>query len=621
MLRVVAFASLALAANQGDATQGTSVLHIKISVVDADQRPEPVARHALLVSDNPSTTVPLRVVTRPDGTAEVRLRPGSYTVESDRPAVLRGRAYDWTQIVDIVAGRDTTLELTAANAEVGPAAAAMEATATPAEERPAASLLAKWQGSVVALWTEHRHSAGFIVSGTGLVATSQSGIGDATSVEVQLSPTEKVAGRVLATDPEHDVAVVQIDPAAMTSAQPVPLACGAAVVTTVASTQDLVTIEVPFLGVKSATSGGVVALGADVIDTDFALAASSAGGPVFAGDGPAVGLTSMPDTDAAIGPVDRRRASAQVRVVRAPAICAAVASAEKSLAAAAPPSAARLPVEPSKALPVEPASARGFSLSPYASSSSDFDILFITPALLASAESQQGRTGGANDTLSGLRAVTDFGEWSEYVSQSPPVLFIRATPKQAESFWMKFARGAASTQGASIPPIKHLGPGFSRMRVLCGKTEIAPVHPFRIRARVSASDAVDEGFYAFDPMAIGPQCGTVSLVLSSVKDPAKTETRVIDPAVIARVWQDFAAYREKSPLPRPAARETAPLESARTRRRGFRGAPFSSARAGRRFWILDDVSPHWQIRAVKADTAPVHFFAPSPASRMRWDNT
>ena len=56
---------------------------------------------------------------------------------------------------------------------------------------------------------------------------------------------------------------------------------------------------------------------------------------------------------------------------------------------------------------------------------------------------------------------------------------------------------------------------------------------------------VDEGFYAFDPMAIGPQCGTVSLVLSSIKDAAKTETHAIDPAVIAQVWKDFSAYREK----------------------------------------------------------------------------
>jgi hypothetical protein len=42
---------------------------------------------------------------------------------------------------------------------------------------------------------------------------------------------------------------------------------------------------------------------------------------------------------------------------------------------------------------------------------------------------------------------------------------------------------------------------------------------------------------------------------------------------------------------------------------------------GRGFWILDDVSPLRQARALAASTAPAFFFKPSPASRMRWDNT
>jgi hypothetical protein len=543
MLRLVAFTSILLAAIQGDPARSASVLHIRVSIVAADQRPVPVARHALLISDNPATAAPRRVVTAPDGTAAVTLRAGNYTVESDRPAVLQGRAYQWTQVVDIAAGRDATLELTAANAEVGPATAEMEAAAAPApasaEAAAVSPLFAKWQGSVVALWTERRHAGGVIVSDKGLVATSLSGIGDATSVEVQLSAADKVAGQVLATDPAFDVAIVRIDPAAATHAQPVPLACGLAGTAGFTSTQELLTIDVPLFGPKSATSGGVIKPGAQVVEADFALAASAAGGPVFAGDGPAVGLTSIPETGGGPG---------QVRVVPASVVCGVLASAERRLAAAAaPPSAARLPVESPKPRPIadmtSASSARGFSLSPYSSSSSDFDILFITPVLLAAAESQRGRTDGANDTLSGLRAVTEFGEWSEYVSQSPPVLFIRATPKLVEGFWMKFARGAASTQGAQIPPIKHVGPGFSRMRVLCGGKEAAPIHPFRIRARVSETDAVDEGFYVFDPAAIGPQCGTVSLVLSSMKNPDKTETKVVDAGVIAQVWKDFAAYR------------------------------------------------------------------------------
>ena len=42
---------------------------------------------------------------------------------------------------------------------------------------------------------------------------------------------------------------------------------------------------------------------------------------------------------------------------------------------------------------------------------------------------------------------------------------------------------------------------------------------------------------------------------------------------------------------------------------------------GRGFWILDDVAPLRQARALTGSTAPVVFFKPSPASRVRWDNT
>ena len=42
---------------------------------------------------------------------------------------------------------------------------------------------------------------------------------------------------------------------------------------------------------------------------------------------------------------------------------------------------------------------------------------------------------------------------------------------------------------------------------------------------------------------------------------------------------------------------------------------------GRGFWILDDVAPLRQARALASAPAPVVFFKPSPASRARWDNT
>ena len=46
-------------------------------------------RYVLLVSDNPASAPPREVVTGTDGTADVKLPPGNYTLESDRPFVFR----------------------------------------------------------------------------------------------------------------------------------------------------------------------------------------------------------------------------------------------------------------------------------------------------------------------------------------------------------------------------------------------------------------------------------------------------------------------------------------------------------------------------------------------------
>ena len=45
-------------------------------------------------------------------------RPGRYAVESDQPVAFGGKSYEWSQRIDIVAGRNATLELTAGNASI-----------------------------------------------------------------------------------------------------------------------------------------------------------------------------------------------------------------------------------------------------------------------------------------------------------------------------------------------------------------------------------------------------------------------------------------------------------------------------------------------------------------------
>ena len=517
---------VALAVWAGASAQDLPVLHVKVSILSADGRAMPVARHALLVSENPATAAPRRVVTSAAGTAQIRLRPGNYTVESDRPFVLDGRTYEWRETLDVVAGRDTTLELaTSVSAGAVPIEPAVAPNAREQRQDLRESVLSTWQASTFEIWTPLARAAGVLADTRGLVATSLRAIGEATSVEVQVSQTVKVTGTVIVADVSRDVAVVRVAPSAVEAGRPVPLECDSAA--QAPADRDRHIIDVPLFGPKD-------------ISSSLEVSAGAAGGPVFAGDGRMVGLSSPSGQGDGRGRVD-------VRVVPRESVCEALASARAKLDGSVPPVATRLPIEPARRLPKASAdvtAARAFSFAPYQVSSSDFDILFLTPAVLAAAEGRRGWTGGRAEDL--YRLATDFEDWSDYVEAAPPLLFVRATPRLVEGFWMKVARGAASTQGASIPPIKRLRPGFSRMRLLCGDKEITPIHPFRIQARVTETDAIEEGFYVFDPGAIGPACGTVSIVTSSVKDPNKTDTRTVDPAIVQRVWEDFASVRASS---------------------------------------------------------------------------
>jgi S1-C subfamily serine protease len=551
MLRVMVLATLVFAIPRAVCAQPLSVLHIKVVVVGTDGKATPVPRHPLLISDNPATATPRLIVTGSDGTADVRLRPGNYTVESDRPFAFDGKAYQWTQTLDIIAGRDAVLELTAANAEVGSIAAATTTGEAPLKTDPWV-LLPPWKDSVVALWTPTTRASGFLIDANGLIATNQRVIGTATSVEVQVTPAIKVAARVLAADPERDVAVLWIDPKAVALVRPVPLGCGQAAAPPVVEGQEIFTIGAPLRQEKGITPGIVSRVEPQSIVADLRLARGSAGGPVFTADGGVVGITSVLDeTD------DRGRGDS--RVVRAGNACEVVASAEKKMTSAAPPSGTHLPVEPVAPFPEDAlkdaAQRRVGSLSPYQIASSAFDVAFITPVMIYGAEyqsaqaSRRSRSSGTRtqDTDSVLvRPLMDFRNWSEYVEDHPPVLLVRVTPKLVEGFWTTVARGAAQTQGMSIPPIKRPKSGFSRMSAFCGDAEVTPIHPFTLEQRLSKSDKSDtiyEGLYAFDPAAFGPQCATVKLVLYSEKEPEKGDTRVVDPRIVERIWQDFAPYR------------------------------------------------------------------------------
>ena len=519
MVLTVAAGLLVAMPRAGDG-QSSATLRITVTLADADGRPLPMPRHALLVSDDPPTASPRRVVTALDGAASLRLVPGTYIVESDRPLSFQGQQYEWRQMIKVAPSGETMLALGPENAEASAIADAPAAAA--AGDRSSSYVDVLWQDSVAALWTPTTRVSGFVVDGRGLVATSRSALGTATSAEVQLTPTVKVRGRVIASDQANDAAVLWIDPAALGAIKPVPLGCGQPL-KPLTNGQEVAALGVPSGRPQSLSVGELTRVTSRTMLADLRLPAGSAGGPVFAGTD-VVGLTSLVGEKEGADPDD-------ARVVRVDAVCDVVAAAVTALATAKPPDPARLPMEPPRTIPEAALEAgmkkRAGSLNPYQVASAGFDVGFVTPV----------------SAFAGLRGTTDFANWTEYVGDAPLVLMLRVTPKFEENFWTKVARGVAMTKGIALPPIKRFVSGFDRMRVLCGGAEVTPIHPFLLERRISESDAVREGLYVFDPDAIGPHCGTVTLELFSEKTPTLADAVTVDPKILEQVWQDFAPFR------------------------------------------------------------------------------
>ena len=545
MLRTLVLLMLVIAPALGPAAQeGTGVLRITLALTGAGGTVSP--RHALLVSEEPPSRAPRIVRTGPDGTATMRLAPGRYLVESDQPVRFGGAAYVWRQEVEIVAGRDTLLELTAGNAEVTPIDAASGATPDEARDDPSIAL-ARWHDSVFALWTPTHRLSGFLADPRGLVVTNGRAVGAAASVEVQVTPTTKLAARVLLADPTRDVAVLWIDPKAIASTASVPLVCDGPGTSRLTEDLKVYALGAPVGTGKTFEPGTVREIAGRTVATDFILTTSAAGGPVFAGDGTVIGISTFGEDD------HDGRESADTWLTRVEEVCAALSSAATSMTTTTTPDPATLPMEPERPYPPdalrEAAAKLASNLDANRFSSSSYDVTFITPPMVyaarnrATAQRDSGRTGGAMPDPRTIDPLDDFSNWSAYVERVPPVLMVRVTPRLVEGFWTKVARGAARTQGMSLPPIKRFKPGFARLQAFCGDTEVTPIHPFKLVQRISESEAVYEGLYVFAPDALGPSCGSVRLVLYSDTDE-KGDARVVDPRIVQRIWNDFAPYRE-----------------------------------------------------------------------------
>ena len=503
--------------------QEPGVLRISVVLTDAAGNATPIARVQLLISDNPNTREPRRVRTGADGTIDIKLPPGNYTVESDAPLAFAGRSLIWTQIIDVPAGRDTTLELTLANADADTSATPAAIAGGPSHA-DAVAILQKWRPSIVQIWSPTRHATGFVIDARGLIATNDHAIGDATDVEVEFAGTApaeplKVAGRVVASDRTKGVTLIWINPTVVASRTPIAPSCNIEPQVAVTHQEKIVAMIAPILEPMNAIIGSASHADLQSFRADWNIEPSSAGGPVFSGDGDAIGITVGQDEDER----PRKRESFVIPLTNA---CSVITMAAQKIAAATPP--------PSTALRTEAALPRSRIrrigdpktplMQPPVISAADFDVALVTPAMVTS-------DAGA------MSPRSFFGYWMPYVTNAPQVLFVRMTPQFGESVWKTIARGAAMTQGINLPPMISPGANFLRMRAFCGAAEVTPIHRLIIETPVQGRDAIREGLYVFAQTDFGPHCSTVRLDIYSEKAPNKADTRTIDAALFAKIAQ------------------------------------------------------------------------------------
>ena len=497
------------------ASQG-AVLRVRVVLPDGTGAPIPLPRVVFLVSDNPATGEPRRVRTDANGMIELKLAPGSYTVESDRPVAFGGKAYSWTQFVDVVPGKETVLDLTAKNAEVEAATTATTTTAAPVEASSAV-LLSKFHDSVVEIWTPTRHAEGFLIDSRGLIATAHSVINGATAVEIEIRTRTdhfKVPGNVIVDDRATGAAIVWIDPTAMASIAPLELRCGATDRPAAHYEDEISTIAAPMLTGKDVLDGVVTRVTSQAIFADLRISRETAGGPVFNSDGDLLGISSIEEDPTRF----TRVAAWTIPIEKA---CAALEMAAKTIAGGSPPKGVRLPIETGAGSSVTSMAAKQPKAQLTTIKASDFDITLMT--------STQARDGSSSDPR------TDFDNWTDYLRYTPPVLLVRVSPQFEESFWKTLARGAAMTQGVNLPPLKNFTSNFVRMRAQCGETEVLPIHPFVIERRVNDKQTIREGLYVFALDAFGPQCSTIRFSMFSEKDPKQGDTKMIDPKLFEQV--------------------------------------------------------------------------------------
>jgi S1-C subfamily serine protease len=518
---------------------------VRVILVDHDLNQKPVP--FLLVSLK-SGAKSSEVKTGLDGTVETQLPPGKYVITTPKPAELGDRRFSWNMTLTIT-GAQENVDLTNDNAKSEQISAPVSASA--AESSGGGDLtehFKRLKNTVVTVISESGHGTGFFVDGKGLLLTNQHVVGNSEYLAVQFDREHKIPARLIAADPQKDVALLSVNLSALPNAAPAPLSRPTAGKAPVQEGERVFTIGSPLTLDKIITTGIVSKVEPHTIISDININPGNSGGPLFNGAGQVIGLTTF-GTRGEGGP----GVSGIVRIEEALALL----DQNRAKATGTVPG-TLLPVEPLTPYPVEglkqALKADKFDPRPYYLSAGDFNIALSTPPFdyreeeerrLAAERVHKKRNKKNEQSTEDADDSDSPKQWEEDAGAHPAVFGIYVMPQAKEGFGSALGRSFSVNSTAKL----KFKTDFQKMKLFCGSQEVQPIHPGRVPVTVSMrnqavkmDDSTYKGAYLFPPDAVNPDCGQLKLEIYS----SKSETPVIktlDEKSVQHIWADFEAFR------------------------------------------------------------------------------
>jgi len=545
MLRIVRFTVLFfVCAIAMHARPDVVKVRVRVVLVDQELNQKPVP---FLVVSLKSTAKSAEVKTGLDGIAETQLPPGKYTVATAKAVELGSRRFSWNVPVTL-SGAQQNVDLTNDNAKSEEISAPTPAPAIGTSGGDLTAYFKRLKNTVVTVKSEAVHGTGFFVDNKGLVLTNQHVVGDSEYLAVQFDREHKIAARLIAADPQKDIALLWVNVTAFPNAIAAPLyrTGGKA---PVQEGERVFTIGSPLTLDKIITTGIVSKVEPHTIMSDININPGNSGGPLFNGAGQVIGLTTF-GTQGEGGP----GVSGTVRIEEALTLL----EQNRAKATGTPPPVTLLPVEPLTPYPVQglkdALKADKFDPRPYYLTAGDFNIALSTPPFdyreqeerRLQAERTQRKRGSKSRQTSESTGDSDAPkEWEGEAGAHPAVVGIYVMPKAKEGFGSALGRSFNMNSAAKL----KFKTDFQSMKLFCGSEEVNPIHPGRVPVTVSVrnravkmDDSTFKGVYLFSPDAVNPDCGEVKLAIYSSKG-GEPVIKALDEKSVQHIWADFEPFR------------------------------------------------------------------------------